>query len=190
MFQSSRVARHQDASKAPNLVSSLRSSARSYLDTCKQRMLRPGSEVADMETLVGPAGRYVEPVFQHSGRHYVGFVRDLVKAGCVGFVETAVAHVGLFFFAMSNFRELLMTLRTGLWVRPILRTRFIKCASLDVYRRFLHSPLSSHPKTVNQKTSCSQIIDLSCPCNTSCGFLLGDVFLSRYHGPLHAFGKC
>ena len=36
---------------------------------------------------------------QHSWRHYVGFVRDLVKARSVGFVETAVEHVGLFFVA-------------------------------------------------------------------------------------------
>ena len=33
-----------------------------------------------METRMGPAGRYIDPVFQHSWRHYVGFVRDLVKA--------------------------------------------------------------------------------------------------------------
>ena len=29
----------------------------------------------------------------------MGFIRDLVKAGSVGFVETAVEHVGLFFVA-------------------------------------------------------------------------------------------
>ena len=44
-------------------------------------------------------GRYVDPVFQHSRRHYVGVIRDLVKAGSVGFVVTAVEHVGLFFVA-------------------------------------------------------------------------------------------
>ena len=74
VFQSSRVARPQDASKAIYFVSLLSSSARSYLDTCKQRMLRPVSEVADMEARVGTAGRYVDPVFQHSQRHHVGFV--------------------------------------------------------------------------------------------------------------------
>ena len=57
------------------------------------------SEVADMETWLGPAGRYVDRVFQHSRRPYVGFVRDLVKAGSVGFVEVAVEHVCLFFVA-------------------------------------------------------------------------------------------
>ena len=41
-------------------------------------MFRPVSEVGDMETRLGPAGRYVDPVFQHSQRHFVGFVRDLV----------------------------------------------------------------------------------------------------------------
>ena len=42
-------------------------------------MHRPVSEVADMETRLGPAGRFVDPVFQHSRRHHVGFIRDLAK---------------------------------------------------------------------------------------------------------------
>ena len=67
VFQSSRVARPQDASKAPYLVSLLSSSARFYLDAYKQRMLRPLSEVADMETWLVPAGRYVDPVFRTVG---------------------------------------------------------------------------------------------------------------------------
>ena len=58
-------------------------------------MLRPVSEVADTAARLGPAGRY-DPVVQHSGRHYAGFIRDLVKTGSVGFVETGVKHVGLF----------------------------------------------------------------------------------------------
>ena len=50
-------------------------------------MLRPVSDVSDIETGLGPAGRYVDPVFQHSRRHRMGFIRGLVKAGSVGFVE-------------------------------------------------------------------------------------------------------
>ena len=53
-------------------------------------MLRPVSEVA---------GRHLDSVLQHSWRHFVGFVRDLVKATSVGFVEDAVEHVGLLFVA-------------------------------------------------------------------------------------------
>ena len=53
VFQSSRVARPQDASKALHLVSLLSASARSDLDAHKQRMLRPVPEVADKENLVG-----------------------------------------------------------------------------------------------------------------------------------------
>ena len=34
------------------------------MDTYEQRMLRPASEVADVETRLGPAGRHVDPVFQ------------------------------------------------------------------------------------------------------------------------------
>ena len=96
VFQSSRVARPQDASEASNLMSLLRSSGRSYLDTDGQRMLRLVSEVADMETRLGPPGRCDDAVFQHSRCHFVGFIRDLVKAGSVGCVETAVEHVCLF----------------------------------------------------------------------------------------------
>ena len=62
-------------------------------------MLRPVSEVADVETRLGPASRYVDPVFQLSRHHYVGLIRVLEKAGSVGFVETAAEHVGLFFVA-------------------------------------------------------------------------------------------
>ena len=98
VFQSSRVARPQDASEALYLGSLLSCSARSFLDAYKQRMLRPVSEVSYMETRLGPAGQYVDPVF-HSRRHYVGFVGYLVKALAVGFIEDAVEHVGLFFFA-------------------------------------------------------------------------------------------
>ena len=90
MFQSSRVARSQGASKALNLVSLLKSSARSYLDACKQCTLRPVSDVADIATRLRPAGRHVDPVFQHSQCHNVGFIRDLLKTGSVGFLETAV----------------------------------------------------------------------------------------------------
>ena len=90
---------HRMRQKAPYFVSLLSSSARSYLDTSQQRMLRPVSEVADIETRLGLAGRHVDPVFQHSRRHYVGFVRDLVEAASVGFVEGAVEHVGCFFVA-------------------------------------------------------------------------------------------
>ena len=64
-------------------------------------MLRPFSEVADIETQLGLPGRCVDPVFPHSRRHHVGFIRDLVNAGSVGFVETTIEHVGLFFVAMK-----------------------------------------------------------------------------------------
>ena len=94
VFQSSRVARPQDASKGPYLGSLLSSSARSCLAKYKQRLLRPVSErLPTWETLLEPADRDVDPVFQHSRRHDVGFVRDLVKACSVGFVEDAVEHV-------------------------------------------------------------------------------------------------
>ena len=176
-----------------------------------------------METRLGPAGRDVDLVCQHSWRHDVGFIRDLMKVGSVGFVEDAVEHVGLFFvakkagaqrfivdarasnrhfvrppdgrekfFGMSNFRERLRRLRTGLYFRPISRTRFIKCAFLDGYKRFFALPAVIAPevgctgKNGQPKTSCSRLFDISRHHNTSNGFLLGVVFLSRCHGPLHA----
>ena len=48
---------------------------------------------------LGPAGRFVCPIFQHKRRHHVGFVRDLVKVGSVDSVEDVVEHVGLFLVA-------------------------------------------------------------------------------------------
>ena len=59
-------------------------------------MLHPVSEVADVETRLGPAARCVDPVFQHSQRHYVGFVCDVVQAGSIVYVEDAVEHGGAF----------------------------------------------------------------------------------------------
>ena len=47
--------------------------------------------------ILGPAGRYVDPVFQDSQRHIVDFVWDLVQAGSIGIVEDAVEHFGLLF---------------------------------------------------------------------------------------------
>ena len=102
VFQSSRVARPQESSKAPCMVSLLRRSPHSYLDAYKKRMLRPVAEVADMDTRLGAAVHHVDPVFQHRRRHCVGFTRVLMKAGSVGFVETAVEHVGLFLVAKKG----------------------------------------------------------------------------------------
>ena len=133
-------------------------------------MLRPVSEVADME---------------HSRRHCVGFVRDLVKAGSVSSVEDVVEHVGLFFVvkkagvqryivdAHASNRHFLRppsgpllageglfheefqgalenAQRTGMSVQRTSRMRSIRCVSLDGYRRALHCPLFSHPKLATQ----------------------------------------
>ena len=68
-------------------------------------MLRLVLEVADIETRVGPAVRCVDPVVQDSQRHHVGFVRDLLNAGSVGFVEDAVEHIGLFFRCQESWRS-------------------------------------------------------------------------------------
>ena len=59
VLHNARVARPQDATKALYFGSLLSSSARSYVDVVEQRMLRPVSEVADMGTRLGPAGRTV-----------------------------------------------------------------------------------------------------------------------------------
>ena len=73
VFQSSRVTRPQDASKALHIGSLLSSSSRSFLDTCKQRMVCPVSEVADMETGLGPTGRDADPVFPAQSATPCGF---------------------------------------------------------------------------------------------------------------------
>ena len=60
-------------------------------------------------------------------------------------------------FVMSNFRERLMTRRTGLWARSILRMRFIRCAFWDGCSRFfalsavLASEVGYAGKTINQR---------------------------------------
>ena len=64
VFQFARVARPQDASKAPNLVSLLSSSARLYLDLYTQRVLR-----------------------LFCRRHHVGFICDLAKLAPSGMLK-------------------------------------------------------------------------------------------------------
>ena len=64
-------------------------------------MLRPVSEVAVLKPGWDWPGRYLDPVFQHSRHHHVGLIRDLVMAASVGFVETAIEHVGVFFVAQK-----------------------------------------------------------------------------------------
>ena len=49
-----------------------------------------------MATRLGPAGRYVDPVFQHSRRHHLGCVRELVRAGSVGFLKMLLNTLGSF----------------------------------------------------------------------------------------------
>ena len=54
---------------------------------------------SQLRVIAEQAGRHVDPVSQHSRRHCVVFNRGLMKAGSVGFVETAVEHVGLLLVA-------------------------------------------------------------------------------------------
>ena len=62
-------------------------------------MLRPVSEVADWKPgWDRPVDALIQFSRTASDTTWV-FVRDLVKAASLGFVETAVEHVGLLFFA-------------------------------------------------------------------------------------------
>ena len=51
---------------------------------------------------------------------------------------------------MSNSMRPLRTLRTGLWVQWISKTRFIRCARLDGCKWILHFWQSSHLRLVAQ----------------------------------------
>ena len=87
VFQLSRLARPQDASSAPYFVQ-----LSSFISAQQPSSFLPGYRWARLfVTLIQSS--------QHSRRRNVGFVRDLVKAGSVEFVDTAVEHVGLFFGA-------------------------------------------------------------------------------------------
>ena len=192
------------------------------MDARKQRTLRSVSEFACIETWLGSAGRHVDPAFQRSGRHYVGFVRDLVEAGSVEFVEDAVEHVGLFFVAekagaqrfiidagasKSTFfetsssrtiayrRETLSsrnfrTLRTGLWVRPMSRTRFHQMRILEFLQAFsalpavLASEVGCTGKAVDQKRLVSDSLIHLLPTTLPMGLSWAMIFCQ------HAHGKC
>ena len=57
------------------------------------------------------------------------------------------------------------------------------CAAGSRIRSWLHG------KNDRPKTSCSRLLDLSCPNNTSSGVLVGDVLLLGCLGSLHALGE-
>ena len=69
--------------------------------------------------------------------------------------------------------------------RPCAMSSFIRCACLDGCKRFLHSPLFSHPKlvtlekTVNQERLAPHSWIFSVPTNTPFGFFVDDVLLSK-----------
>ena len=131
----------------------------------------------------------------------MGFVRDLVKAGSVEFVEDAVEHVG------SSLLPRRLVLRGSSLMRVQVidadRTGFMGSADI---KKALHqmrilgwllffalpAVLASEVGYTEKRprTSCSRFLNGSCPCNTSKGFFFGDVFLSRRHGSLHARRQC
>ena len=172
-------------------------------------MLHPVSEVAEMETRLGPTGRYVDPVFQDSRRHFAGFVRDLVKAGSVRFVEAAVEHVGLFgaqrfiVDARASNRHFVIALSGPLlageglcrvefqgapedtvnWsvISADIKNAFHQMRSLTRLQAFfaLSAVLASEVGST-QKTSCSRFFVMVCmSLQHFHGFFSDDVFLSR-----------
>ena len=56
----------------------------------------------------------------------------------------------------------------------------------------LPSHAVSHPKlvTLEERSTQNRLFELSCPHDTSNRLHVGDVFLSRCHGPLPALGEC
>ena len=158
VFQSSRGARRlHDAPTALALLSLLSSSARSYLDTYQQGMLRTVAEVADTEARLRLAGCYIDSIFQYSRRRFlarlwstsVSFAAKIVDVRASGRYLLDLPSGPLLtgrVFPMLNFKNFLM-LTTGLLAPPMSRTHFIRCAFLDGCRRILLFRLSSSPSS-------------------------------------------
>ena len=172
-------------------------------------MSRPVSDVADVETRLAPAGRCVDPLFQHSRHHLVGFVRDL-------------QHAGLFFVAkkdaLASNRHFLRPpsgpLLTGEGLRHVefrgapwdgqngsvgsvdIKKAFHQMRIPTWLGRFLHDPLFSHRKLATQEkrstkhASFPDSLIYPCPTRLPMGFSCAMFFLSRCRGPQHARGKC
>ena len=179
----------------------LSSTARSFLDAYKERVHRPVSEVADIETWLGLGGLYVDPVFQHSRRHYVGssvdFVEDalehvgpLQKAGAQRFIVDARAHTRHFrrlSSAAAHRRKTLQGRTSGDGRRRSeLVCRFSRCQECvpydadslvfeGVFRVARMSRIQSwvHSKHDRSKTSCSRM------CSSWAMFFCQDVMGSQ-----------
>ena len=122
---------HRMTRKPLNVCHFLIGSGRLYLDTYERRLLRPLSELADMEAQLGPIGRYVDPV-------------GLLKRLWVGFATVADRRG---FFAMLNFGGRPKDARKLVcWFPPMSETRVFRCALLDGCKCILHFWQSSHPR--------------------------------------------
>ena len=155
----------------------------------------------------------------------MGFVRDLVQAGSIGFVE----HVGLIFVAKNAGAQRFITdarasnrhflrppsgpLLTGEGLCHVefqgapqdaqnwfvgsadIKNAFHQMRSLGWLQAFfplsnvLASEVGCAYKTVNQKRLAPESFVYPVPTTLPIGILLGDVFLSRCHGPQHARGE-
>ena len=93
------------------------------------------SHVHDMEARLGLAGRCVVPVFQHSRRHCVGFIRDLVKTVSVGLLKRLLNT--LVSFSLPRKLGLKGSLLMG-----VQATEFFESAIWTVARRGIYHRIS------------------------------------------------
>ena len=100
-YQRKRVAIPCSVRLAPNVGDICSDSARKYLEE-PQRMLQTKEMYDSIILNQGLANMYMDPVLSRSRRHYVGFLRDLVKADLLDFTIIPTALCGIFFVCKKD----------------------------------------------------------------------------------------
>ena len=85
--------------------------------------------------------------------------------------QRALEDAQNWFVCSADIKNAFHQMRIPIWLQAFLCT-----ARFSRMRSWLHR------KNDRPKTSCSRFFDISCSYNTSDGFFMGDVFLSRCHG--------
>ena len=165
-------------------------------------------EDAGIDTRLEPAGRHVDPIFQHSTR-YLSLLAssvDLEEASPVCFWENVVAHVGLLFVvnkagsspthgpavrcsrlslsATLKVLELLYMVGTDMLVLRVSTTQSTNCAVLVGCKNFALEPAIAAGRVVDKNRVAPHALMYRLPAALPMFLFLADVLLPRRQGSL------
>ena len=109
-FRLEQVSLPQAAGQSPELREILPDHALSYLEGYQERMLRPNSEVRDLEEQVGHIQTYTDPALTRNRRVYCKFIRKLDSLKLLRYTRCPGEFVGVFFVWKKGKKSIRMIL--------------------------------------------------------------------------------